>query len=100
MFRPIWPPPGVRIYLMGKLLLSVVAAITCVGPQMRACVVVRAFCFFLLSSSLLLLSVVIAITCVGPQMRACVVVRASCFFLLSSSLQQRRTQHNPRDLYM
>jgi hypothetical protein len=35
MFRPIWPSSGVRIYeyIMGKLLLSVVAAITCVGPS-------------------------------------------------------------------
>jgi hypothetical protein len=32
MFRPIWPPSGVRIYLMWKLLLSVVAAVTCIGP--------------------------------------------------------------------
>jgi hypothetical protein len=33
MFRQIWPSSGVRIYLMGKLLLSVVAAVTCVGPS-------------------------------------------------------------------
>jgi hypothetical protein len=29
----MWPSSGVRIYLMWKLLLSVVAAVTCVGPS-------------------------------------------------------------------
>jgi hypothetical protein len=33
MFRPIWPSSGVRIYLMGKLLLSVIGAVTCVRPS-------------------------------------------------------------------
>jgi hypothetical protein len=35
MFRPMWPLSGVKIYLMGKLLLSVVAAITCVTVMTR-----------------------------------------------------------------
>jgi hypothetical protein len=33
MFRPIWPSSGIRICQMGKLLLSVVTAITYVGPS-------------------------------------------------------------------
>jgi hypothetical protein len=33
MFRPIWPSSGVKIYLMRKPLLFVVAVIACVGPS-------------------------------------------------------------------
>jgi hypothetical protein len=33
MFRPIWPTSGVKIYLMRKPLLYVVAAIAYVGPS-------------------------------------------------------------------
>jgi hypothetical protein len=30
MFRPIWTSSGVKTYLLGKLMLFVVAAVTCV----------------------------------------------------------------------
>jgi hypothetical protein len=33
MFQPIWPSSGVTIYLVGKTVAFVVAAITCVGPK-------------------------------------------------------------------
>jgi hypothetical protein len=33
MFQPIWPSSGVKIYLLGKLMIFAVTAVTYAGPS-------------------------------------------------------------------